>query len=159
MRLTMKERRRLAEATAGRYRKAGKKEKRKILDEFVASTGFARSYAALVLRNQGREVAVAKKLRVRGDMGARLPRPGRGPSYDEATVKALVQVWRLMDYICGKRLAPILSEIVERLQRHNELHCEAETARQLAREPLGERIDRGGISAQLRQDPAARTSE
>jgi len=133
MRLTMKERRRLAEATAGRYRKAGKKEKRKILDEFVASTGFARSYAALVLRNQGREVAVAKKLRVRGDMGARLPRPGRGPSYDEATVKALVQVWRLMDYICGKRLAPILSEIVERLQRHNELHCEAETARQLAR--------------------------
>ena len=38
-----------------------------------------------------------------------------------------------MDYICGKRLAPILSEIVERLQRHNELHCEAETARQLAR--------------------------
>ena len=71
----MKERRRLAEATAGRYRKAGKKEKRKILDEFVASTGFARSYAALVLRNQGREVAVAKKLRVRGDMGARLPRP------------------------------------------------------------------------------------
>jgi hypothetical protein len=92
MRLTMKERRRLAEATAGRYRKASKKEKKTMLDEFVAATGFARSYAALVLRNQGRVVAVQKKLRVRGDVGARLRRPGRGPTYDEATVKALVQV-------------------------------------------------------------------
>ncbi len=42
MRLTMKERRRLAEATAGRYRQAGRKEKRTILDEFVETTGFAR---------------------------------------------------------------------------------------------------------------------
>jgi len=131
MRLTMKERRRLAEATAGRYRKARKKEKKQILDEFVESTGFARSYAALVLRNQGRVVEVQKKLRVRGDVGARLRRPGRGPTYDEATVKALVQVWRLMDYICGKRLAPILGEIVERLQRHNELRCNAATAKKL----------------------------
>jgi hypothetical protein len=53
MRLTMKERRRLAEATAGRYRKASKKEKQTILNEFVEATGFARSYGALVLRNQG----------------------------------------------------------------------------------------------------------
>jgi len=70
---------------------------------------------------------------VRGDVGERLRlrRAGRGPTYDEATVKALVQVWRLMDYICGKRLAPMLGEIVERLQRHNELRCEPATARKL----------------------------
>ena len=37
----MKERKRLAEATAGRYRKAGKKEKGIILNEFVELTGFA----------------------------------------------------------------------------------------------------------------------
>ena len=128
----MKERRRLAEATAGRYRQARKRDKGTILNEFVESTGFARSYAALVLRNQGRVVAVEKKLRVRGDVGARLRRPGRGPTYDEATVKALVQVWRLMDYICGKRLAPVLGEIVERLQRHNELRCDTATAKKLA---------------------------
>ena len=42
-------------------------------------------------------------------------------------VKALIQVWRIMDYICGKRLAPVLGEIVERLQRHNELRCDAAT--------------------------------
>jgi hypothetical protein len=100
MRLTMKERKRIAEATAGRYRKAGKKEKGVILNEFVELTGFARCYAALVLRNQGRVVQVNRQLRVRGDVGKKLPRPGRGPTYDGETVKVLVQVWRIMDYIC-----------------------------------------------------------
>jgi hypothetical protein len=133
MRLTMKERKRIAETTAGRYRKAGKKEKGAILDEFVELTGFARSYAALVLRNQGRVVQVNRKLRVRGDVGKKLPRPGRGPIYDEQTVKVLVQVWRIMDYICGKRLAPVLGELVERLLRHNELRCDAATRKKLAR--------------------------
>lgn len=129
----MKERKRIAEATAGRYRKAGKKEKGAILNEFVELTGFARSYAALVLRNQGRVVPVNRKLRVRGDVGKRLARRGRGRTYDEQTVKALVQVWRIMDYICGKRLAPVLAEIVERLRRHNELRCDAGSAKKLAR--------------------------
>ncbi|MFN2511835.1 MAG: hypothetical protein ABR568_10375 [Pyrinomonadaceae bacterium] len=99
----MKERKRIAETTARRYRQAGKKERGVILNEFVELTGFARSYAALVLRKQGPVVPVNCKLRVRGDVGRKLPRPGRGPTYDEQTLKALVQVWRIMDYICGKR--------------------------------------------------------
>lgn len=127
----MKERKRIAEATAGRYRQAGKKERGVILNEFVELTGFARSYAALVLRNQGRVVQVNRQLRVRGDLGKKLPRRGRGPTYDEQTVKALVQVWRIMDYICGKRLAPLLGEIVERLRRHNELGCDAASSKKL----------------------------
>ncbi|MGI9069677.1 MAG: hypothetical protein ACR2HX_25145 [Pyrinomonadaceae bacterium] len=57
----MKEGKRIAEATAGRYRKARKKEKGVILNEFVELTGFARSYAAMVLRNQGRVVAVNRR--------------------------------------------------------------------------------------------------
>jgi len=133
MRLTMKERKRIAEATAGRYRKAGKKDKGAILDEFVKLSGFARSYGALVLRHQGRIVQVSRKLRVRGDVGKKLSRPGRGPTYDLAVVKVLVQVWRIMDYICGKRLAPVLGEMVERLLRHNELRCDATSAKKLAR--------------------------
>lgn len=129
----MKERKRIAEATAGRYRKARKKEKGEILNEFVELTGFARSYGALVLRNQGRVVQVNRKVRVRGDLGKRLRRPGRGATYDERTVKVLVQVWRIMDYICGKRLAPVLGEMVERLLRHNELRCDVATSKKLAR--------------------------
>ncbi|MGI9069676.1 MAG: hypothetical protein ACR2HX_25140 [Pyrinomonadaceae bacterium] len=47
-------------------------------------------------------------------------------------MKVLVQVWRIMDYICGKRLAPVLGEMVERLLRHNEMRCDAATSKKLA---------------------------
>src|SRR6266705_1958951 len=93
MRLTMKERKRIAEATAGRYRRARKKEKTAILNEFVELTEFGRSYAAMVLR----------------------------------------KVWRIMDYICGKRLAPVLAEIVERLERRGELKGDPEVSKKLSR--------------------------
>jgi hypothetical protein len=78
-------------------------------------------------------VQVHRKLRVRGDVGTKLRRRGRGRTYDERTVKTLVRVWRIMDYICGKRLAPVLGEVVERLLAHNELRCDASTSRKLAR--------------------------
>src|SRR2546428_1227430 len=133
MRLTMKERKRVAAATAGRYRRERKREKTAILNEFVELTGFARSYAAMVLRNHGRVVTVNPKLRVRGDVGKKLRRPGRRPDYDEEVVKALLKVWRIMDYICGKRLALVLSEMVELLDRRGELKCKSETRRKLGR--------------------------
>src|SRR5438046_7518459 len=133
MRLTMKERKRIAEATAGRYRRGRKKEKTAILNEFVELTEFARSYAALVLRNHGRVVTVNAKLRVRGDVGKKLRRPGRRPDYDESVVKVLIKVWRIMDYICGKRLAPVLREMVELLDRRGEIKCKAETRKQRGR--------------------------
>ena len=129
----MKERKRIAEATAGRYRRARKKEKTAILNEFVELSGFARSYAALVLRNHGRVVTVNAKLRVRGDVGKKLRRPGRRPDYDESVVKVLIKVWRIMDYICSKRLAPVLAEIVERLQRRGELKSAPEVIKKLSR--------------------------
>src|SRR5574341_148161 len=133
MRLTMKERKRIAEAAAGRYRRGRKKEKTAILNEFVELTGFARSYGALVLRNHGRVVTVNPQLRVRGDAGKRLRPPGRRADYDEQVVKVLIKVWRIMDYICGKRLAPVLAEIVERLERRGELKCAPEVIQKLSR--------------------------
>ncbi len=129
----MKERKRIAEATAGRYRRERKREKTAILNEFVELTGFARSYAALVLRNHGRVVQANPQLRVRGDVGKKLRRPGRRPDYDEPVVKGLIKVWRIMDYICGKRLAPVLAEIVERLQRRGEFKCDPEVSKKLSR--------------------------
>ena len=129
----MKERKRIAEATAGRYRRVRKKQKTIILNEFVELSGFARSYAALVLRNHGLVVRVSPKLRVRGDVGKKRSRPGRRPDYDESVVKGLLKVWRIMDYICGKRLAPVLGEMVELLDRRGELKCKAETRRKLGR--------------------------
>jgi hypothetical protein len=132
MRLTMKERKRVADMSAGRYRQARKKEKTVILNEFVQVTGYGRSYARLVLRNHGRVVQVNRRLRVRGAVGLKRRR-GRQSYYDEQVVKVLVIVWRVMDYICGKRLAPVLGEMVDLLVRRNELKCAAETQPKLAK--------------------------
>ena len=45
MELTLKERKKLTRVTAGRYRKAAKREKTAILDTFVEQTGYGRKYA------------------------------------------------------------------------------------------------------------------
>ncbi len=46
---------------------------------------------------------------------------------------ALLKLWRMMDYICGKRLQPILPELVTVLERHKEFSCDPETRAKLVR--------------------------
>ena len=46
----MPERKAVAAATRGRYQRAAKKEKGKILDQFIELTGYHRVYARAVLR-------------------------------------------------------------------------------------------------------------
>lgn len=128
----MRERKRLADVTAGRYRQARKKDKGVILNEFVELTGYTRSYARLVLRNHGRVVQVSRRVRVRGDVGKRVKR-ARQAYYDQQVVRVLIVVWRIMDFICGKRLAPVLGEMVELLERRGEIKCGGETKKKLAK--------------------------
>ena len=45
----------------------------------------------------------------------------------------LVKVWKILDYICGKRLAPVLGEVVERLGSFGEISCDKETRVKLGR--------------------------
>ena len=47
----MKTRKKLTEETAKRYCTAGKKQKSKMIDEFVANTGYNRKYAIHILKN------------------------------------------------------------------------------------------------------------
>lgn len=140
MRLTMSERKRITEVTAGRYRRSRKKEKGTILDEFTALTGYGRSYARLLLRNCGRVIEVRKGVRVRGSTSPSKIRV-RERYYDAAVEKALVKVWKVMDYICGKRLQPVLGEMVELLVRKGELKCTLEAERKLS-EMSASTIDR-----------------
>ena len=49
--MSLKARRELLRATAGRYQKSSKKEKQIILDEFVAATNYHRKYAIQQLKN------------------------------------------------------------------------------------------------------------
>lgn len=121
MRLTMRERGVVTKALAGQYRRASKKEKGMLLDQFVEATGYNRVYAAQLLRNQGRRVRIAPKTVLEGSTKLRRKSTRRKPTYGPDVVKALRQVWRTMDYICGKRLAPMLAEVVPRLIAHGEL--------------------------------------
>ena len=120
MRLTMHERKTVSKAFSGRYRRARKKEKARILDDFVESTGYNRVYAARVLRGHGQRVEVKPGLVVEGSVRARKKRV-RKPEYGLEVLKALKKVWKVMDYVCGKRLAAALPKVVPRLVSCGEL--------------------------------------
>jgi hypothetical protein len=128
----MKQRQAVTRVTARRYQEASKKEKKQILDEFCGTTGYHRCYARWVLRHQGQRVAVNQRLTVVGDVGPRGPRI-RPRIYDQKVAQALVQIWELLDYLCGKRLVAIMPEIIIKLEQFDELRLEVETREKLLR--------------------------
>jgi hypothetical protein len=128
----MKARQEVTKATAGQYRGARKKEKSKMLDQFIATTGYSRWYARLVLRHEGRRIQTDKQTIVVVERKSSTKRK-RARRYDEKVQTALVRLWRIMDYICGKRLQPMLPELITVLERYNEFSCERETRAKLLR--------------------------
>lgn len=85
------ERRAYLEAIRGRYRKAKRAGKARILDEFCAVCGYHRKYAIRLL---GRKKPVSTPRRV-----------GRRPRYDHPQLlEALRRIWLASDQLCGKRL-------------------------------------------------------
>jgi len=95
------------EAVRGRYLRAARKDKGRILDEVVQVTGYHRK-AAIRLLSRG----------CRGDPGRRR---GRAKQYGTDVVAALKASWEAGDRMCSKRLQPFLPELVELLERHGEL--------------------------------------
>ena len=91
MRLTMRERQSLVRVSASRYQKGSKKEKRKILDEFVQTTGYHRTYASYLLSRQGKKVVVKPKTTVVGDIGKRVYKK-RESIYGGEVVEALKRI-------------------------------------------------------------------
>ncbi len=85
-----------------RYQQAKRPEKRKILDEFTAATGYHRKYAVSLLKG-----SAAKHTRVRR-------RPRR---YNEAVKDALIRIWKASNHLCSKRLVPFLPELLVVLER------------------------------------------
>src|SRR5688572_13578643 len=129
MRLTMQQRQAVVAKAAARYQRSRKKEKSLILSELVELTEYSRVYARRVLRQHGQRMKPGKQSVVRD---AR-PQRHRPPFYDEQVKAALIKIWRVMDYICGKRLQPALPELVVVLERHNELRCAPSTRAKLLR--------------------------
>src|SRR4030042_2682644 len=120
MRLTLKEKRKATKITAARYQKASKKHKGIILDEFMALTDYDRCYASYLLKNHGKKVRINNKTVVVGDISKRHKRQHQR-TYGEDVLKSLKQIWVIMDCICGKRLRPMLNEMLAILQKHKEI--------------------------------------
>jgi hypothetical protein len=130
----MKARSEVIESVAARYQRSGKKEKGSILDEIVLTTGYSRWQASYLLRWWGRKVWVGdKKVLAAGAPRKKKEQRGRIPVYDERAVAVLKKVWKVMDYICGKRLAPVLGAMTELLERQGEITCDRETREKLSK--------------------------
>jgi hypothetical protein len=97
----------LANAIRSRYRAAAGKAKRRILEEFVAATGYHEKSA----------------IRVLNSFPAAKPRQSRQrPSvYDEAARAALIVLWEASDRVCGKRLKALLPILLPALERNGHL--------------------------------------
>jgi hypothetical protein len=110
--MSQQSKRELVQRLQPRYLKAERKEKTSILDEFVAVTGLHRKAAIRSLRRQSHP---SREYR------------GRRKIYTGSVVAALAKIWRICGCICGKRLLPILADMVSSLERHDELKLDKET--------------------------------
>jgi transposase InsO family protein len=109
MGLTMSERKAVTKAMATRYARADKATKAVMLTELCAVTGWHRDHARKALRVALRPRPVTS------------PRRPRSPVYGPEVIAALRLVWAVMDAPAGKRMAPFLTEMVERLRACGEL--------------------------------------
>src|SRR5664279_3587160 len=98
MGLTMVQRQAVTKTNATRYKRTDKAGKGVILDELCATTGWHRNHA---------RKALTQALRV--------------PIYGPEVIAALAFCWAVLGAPTGKRLAPIMAELVPTLRRFQEL--------------------------------------
>jgi hypothetical protein len=105
-RISMATRSELIEAIVERYRTGHRDAKRRILDEFVAVTGYHRKHAIRLMRH--REVKPPCDRR-------------HGLRYGADVREALVMLWEASERLCSKRLRPLIPVLLPALERHGRL--------------------------------------
>lgn len=127
-RMSLKSKRELLSVTAHRYQTANKKQKQKILDEFVAATGYHRQYAIPLLKHYQ---ADPSKIKSPGVLTQEPSSRGRKKVYSETVKQALIISWEAACRICSKRLVPFLPVLVPILEKHGYLDLSPEVREKL----------------------------
>jgi hypothetical protein len=119
--MSLKSRRELIASIAPRYKQAANKEKKTILDEFIAATGYHRQYAISLLNSFDPNKWSLSKPK----------RRSRRRKYTTEVQTALVTAWEAAHCICSKRLVPFLPQMVDSLERHGHLNLSADVRAKL----------------------------
>jgi len=117
--MSLPSRRELLCSIRQRYLVASRKDKQRILDEFIAASGYHRKYAISLLRlsGQGKTSARNKRRRQR--------------TYSDEVKQALTIIWQAANRLCSKRLVPFLPEFISTLERFSHLSISDETRKKL----------------------------
>ena len=122
--LTMGQKKAVTRELKDRYQRLSKKEKAIFLNEFIQLTRYNRSYAARALRIKevlGYINIAGKRVKLVRDN--RKIKRKKEKIYDKKVLNALKEIWKICDYICSKRLAPYLSEIIPVLEKWSLIQC------------------------------------
>ena len=104
--ISMSTRKELVGALRARYRSAAFADRIKILDEFVALTGYHRRHAIRLL---GEERSTENGAHASGCL------------YDEAVRQVVTLLWEAADHVCGKRLKALIPRLVDAMERYGRL--------------------------------------
>jgi transposase InsO family protein len=125
----MAEKKKIAAEYAPRYRKADKREKSRILDEYLALSGSkSRKYAIFKLNRVGKthlrvlDGQPVKAVIVEKTRKKRVYQP----YYDEKTAETLEWLWKNFNWPCGKLFAPFLRQNLD-LIRHSRKYPMSDT--------------------------------
>jgi hypothetical protein len=126
--LAMRHRKAITAEVQDRYRRVTKKDKSKILNEFSATTGYSRVYAARILRLwQGKIIGYSKVSgrKIKYVIGRKKKaNTKREKIYGYDVFLALKKIWAIFDFICSKRLKPFMKEAIKKLEYHREINLD-----------------------------------
>ena len=118
--MNLKTRREILESIRVQYQESDWQKKGKILDGFIAASGYDRKYAIRLL---SRNTIIDKPPQTRQSR----------VQYDEQVRQALIALWYAANRICAKRLVPFIPELVSSMERHGHLHLPAVVREKLLR--------------------------
>ena len=108
LKLSARARREVIQQMAPRYQQASASYKGALLDEVVATTGYARRSAMRLLNHP--------------PQGSRPQKRRRQAKYGPEVQHVLFLLWHQANRICTKRLMLFLPTLIEALERHHHLH-------------------------------------